>query len=97
MPKLLLEYKGVPGIIEHPFKTVDNLTYFAVYKDETGNYIKKKFTTVSEALDFAPGNESKIVFAYLQSKKADGLTYAFYQSIEFRYNKFFVSTGIEKL
>jgi hypothetical protein len=96
MPKVLLEYKGIPGIIEHPFKTVDNLTYFAVYKDESGNYIKKKWKTVSEALDFAPENESKIIFAYLQSKKEDGSTYAFYQSIEFKYNKFFVSTGIEK-
>ena len=97
MPKLLLEYKGLPGIIEHPFKKIDHLTYIVVYKSEPWNYRKKKFNTVSEALDFEPENESKLVFAYLQTKKEDGLTYAFYQAIEFKYNRFLISTGIEKL
>lgn len=97
MPKLLIEYKGIPGIIEHPFEQVDEETYVVVFKDKESNYVRKNFNSVAEALDFNPEAENKLVFIYLQSKKEDGLNYVIYKFIDFINNKFVVSRVIEKI
>jgi AAA+ superfamily predicted ATPase len=97
MPKLLIEYKGIPAIIEHNFEKIEKTTFIVVYKASDYTYIRKDFKTITEALNFEPENESKLVFIYLESPiQEDGLTYVLYKHIEFINNKFFISEVVEK-
>lgn len=98
MAKLLIEYKGIPAIINHTFDKVDKTTFIVTYETEDNFFVRKDFKTIDAALDFEPENESKLVFIYLTSKADDdNIFYAFYKNIQFINNKFIISGSVDKL
>src|SRR5262245_2905059 len=96
MAKLLIEYKGIPAIIDHNLSDVNTIKYVVVYKTESNTFLKKDFKTVDAALDFDADGKTKLVFVYIRSKPdADNLVYTFYRHIEFVNNKFFITSTVE--
>src|SRR4051794_17817000 len=91
MPKLLLEYKGVPTILNHPFKKIDKITFIAVYTTGHNDYKREDFDDLEKAIDFQPENVTlKLIFVYLKS--ADhGTNHVIYQWVNFASNKLFIS------
>jgi len=96
MPKLLIEYKGVPAIIDHNFEKIDKTTYIVVYRADDFSYLRKDFKTIDSALDFEPENAMKLVFIYLESLTENDLRYVIYKHIEFTNNKFKIGGQVEK-
>jgi len=91
MPKLLLEYKGVPAILNHRFKKIDKTTFITVYTTGQNDYKREDFEDLEKAIDFNPQNATlKLVFVYLESKD-NRTNYVIYQSINFSNNKLFIS------
>jgi len=98
MAKLLIEYKGIPAIIDHNFETIEEMTFIVTYKSEDNIFLRKDFKSIDAALDFEPDNESKLVFVYLTSKTgADNLHYALYKNIEFVNNRFIIRGWLFRL
>ena len=56
MPKLLLEYKGVPAIIDHNLTSVNETIFIVVYKSKNNVYHRKDFSIFYEALEFEYDN-----------------------------------------
>ena len=96
MPKLLIEYKGIPAFIEHNFEKIDKTTYIVVYRADDFSYLRKDFKTIDSALDFEPENAIKLVFIYLESLTENDLRYVIYKHIEFTNNKFKIGGQVEK-
>jgi stage V sporulation protein K len=97
MPKLLIEYKGIPAVIDHNLDTIDKTTFIVAYKTKSNTYQRKDFTTIDAALEFEPENETKFVFIYLTSKPDEhNLHYALYKHIQFVNNKFIISNSINR-
>lgn len=83
MAKLLLEYKGVPAILNHNFKKIDRTTFITVYTTGQSDYIRKDFKTLENALDFEPENATqRLTFVYLESED-DGTNYVQYHFLTF--------------
>jgi stage V sporulation protein K len=97
MPKLLIEYKGIPAIIDHSFEKVDKTTFIVVYKADDFSYLRKDFKTIDSALDFEPENKTKLVFIYLEAQTENDLKYVLYKHIEFNTNKFNISGQVDKI
>lgn len=98
MPKLLIEYKGIPAIIDHNFDNIDKTIFIVTYKTEDNTYQRKDFKTIDAALDFETENETKLVFIYLTSKADDdNLFYALYKHIQFVSNKFLISSSVDRV
>lgn len=94
MPKLLLEYKGVPAILNHRFKKIDKITFIAVYTTGKNDYKREDFEDLEKAIDFNPGNAIlKLVFIYLRSNE-HGTNYVIYQVINFLNNKLFINDSV---
>ncbi|GEO08286.1 hypothetical protein [Segetibacter aerophilus] len=87
MPKLLLEYKGVPAVLSHRFKKIDKITFITVYTTSENDYKRKDFEELELAIDFEPEDYTlKLVFVYLQSEDEE-TNYVVYQSVAFINNK----------
>ncbi len=92
MPKLLIEYKGIPVILNHSFEKIDKIIYITVYTNSDNVYIRKDFDNIEEALDFNPESSLKLTFIYINSpKQEDGNIYVEYKSIKFENNKLILS------
>ncbi|WP_018617300.1 AAA family ATPase [Segetibacter koreensis] len=97
MPKLLLEYKGVPAVLNHRFKKIDNITFITVYTTGQNDYNRKDFEDLEQAIDFNPERAIlKLMFVYLKSVN-NGINYVIYQSVNFANNKLFISDVSELL
>lgn len=95
MPKLLLEYNGVPAILNHEFKKIDNTTFISVYTTGQNNYIRKDFKSLENALDFEPENATlQLTFVYLESEE-DGTNYVQYDLIDFTSGRLMVKEVAE--
>ena len=94
MPKLLLEYKGVPAVLNHRLSNIDKTTFITVYTSGNHDYHRKDFDNLESALDFKPEDATlKLTFIYLQSEK-EGIKYGLYQWINFVNNKLYVENTI---
>ncbi|MCW3114234.1 MAG: hypothetical protein JWR18_2630 [Segetibacter sp.] len=94
MPKLLLEYQGVPAILNHRLKKIDEINYITVYTTGENDYKRKDFKTLDEALDFKPENATlKLNFIYIKSVD-NGINYVIYQSIAFFNNKLLIDNVV---
>jgi adenylate kinase family enzyme len=95
MPKLLLEYKGLPAVLNHRFKKIDKTTFITVYTTGENDYKRKDFKELEAAIDFDPGNVTlKLTFVYLESED-EGTNYVIYQSITFINNKLILSDFVD--
>ncbi|MEJ7827210.1 MAG: AAA family ATPase [Segetibacter sp.] len=97
MPKLLIEYNGIPAIIDHTFEKIDKTTFIVAYKSDEFGYLRKDFKTIDSALEFEPDNKTKLVFIYLESQTENDLKRVLYKHIEFTTNKFNISGQVEKI
>ena len=98
MPKLLIEYKGIPAIIEHTFEKIDKVLFIVAYKSEEENFIRKDFDSIKAALDFEESNPSKLVFVYITSKiDSNKQYYALYKHVQFLNNQFNIRSTVERL
>lgn len=94
MRKLLLEYKGVPAILNHRLKTIDKITFITVYTTGENDYKRKDFEDLEQALDFRPENATlKLTFVYLKSEEK-GTNYVIYQSIAFLNNRLMIENVV---
>jgi len=97
MPKLLLEYKGVPAIIDHNLTSVNETIFIVVYKSKNNVYHRKDFSIFDEALEFESDNGTKLIFIYLTSMPDDNnLLFAFYRHVQFVNNKILISSSINR-
>lgn len=95
MAKLLLEYKGIPAILNHNFKKVDKITFINVYTTGNNDYLRKDFKDLESAIDFEPENATlKIIFVYLESVD-DGTNYVLYHAISLVNNKLILSSTVD--
>ncbi len=98
MAKLLIEYKGIPAIIDHTLENFDKVTFIVTYKSEENLYLRKDFMSIDTAMDFEPDNKTKLIFAYLTSKPDENKTfYVIYKSVQFVNNKFIISGSVDEL
>jgi hypothetical protein len=96
MPKILIEYNGIPAIIEHNLESVKKIKFIVTYKSENGLYYKEEFNTLDEAIEFEPDNEIKFVFVYITSiPDENNLMYAIHKFIQFSNNKLVVTSDIK--
>lgn len=65
MPRLLLEYKGRPGIFNHNLSRVDDITFITVFINEDNTYERKDFKNLDEAMGYRVG-KVRLVFVYIQ-------------------------------
>lgn len=90
MPKLLLEYKGAPVVLNHRLKKIDKIFFITVYTTGYNDYERRDFEALDDALDFKPENGTlKLVFVYIKSEE-NGVNYVIYQSINFINNRLMV-------
>jgi len=98
MARHLIEYKGIPAIIDHNFDKVDKEIFIVTYKKGDNDFLRKDFKSIDEALDFEPENETKLVFIYLTSKVDDDkFYYALYKHIQFINGRFIINSSIDRL
>lgn len=95
MPKILIEYKGIPAIIDHSLERVDKITFIVTYKSEDNDFIRKDFLTIDEAFEFNPESELKLVFVYLELFNEDNSRLVLYKSVEFTNNKLLLNSIVQ--
>lgn len=85
MPKLLIEYKGIPGLLNHDIEKLKSIKFIVVYTTGKNDYTRKDFNDIESAIDFDPnGHTIKLIFIELKSEIFDG----FYINIFQRFIKF---------
>jgi len=95
MGKLLLEYKGIPVILNHLFENIDKLIFITVYTTGQNDYIRKDFKNLEEAIDFYPENAIlKLTFVYLESE-VYGSNFARNHFISLINNKLVISYNVD--
>jgi SpoVK/Ycf46/Vps4 family AAA+-type ATPase len=95
MPKLLLEYKGVPAVLNHRLKKIDKTTFITVYTTGENDYKRKDFKELEAAIDFEPENAKlKLTFVYLECKEG-GTNYVLYQSLDFANKKLIINNVVD--